>query len=207
MPRFVFAKSLVVLVILVSGISTVTPLAGVNAQNKPEPASQPPADVKKLFDTINQLRVAPDQMPEAITKMVSEQDPGYETSDIFTKDVINGKTRLQNVEDLKTMVSEAEKLSALEWDADLVTLASQFKGEPQNKLFKLEVFRQGNGKPAERAMMWWAADRDFDVGFGTAESFQTNSAKGARVNSSAWAGRGCRAKRPGCRCRTSLPSR
>ncbi|HNB73914.1 MAG TPA: hypothetical protein PL157_12120 [Acidobacteriota bacterium] len=163
MPRFVFAKSLVVLVILVSGISTVTPLAGVNAQNKPEPASQPPADVKKLFDTINQLRVAPDQMPEAITKMVSEQDPGYETSDIFTKDVINGKTRLQNVEDLKTMVSEAEKLSALEWDADLVTLASQFKGEPQNKLFKLEVFRQGNGKPAERAMMWWAADRDFDA--------------------------------------------
>ncbi|MBX7223393.1 MAG: hypothetical protein K1Y36_26000 [Blastocatellia bacterium] len=150
-------------VLSLAGISGPAFPTRVQAQGKADAAGQPPAEVKGLFESINHMRTAPDDFPAALDKMLAAQEPEFATSETFSKDKINGKTRLQNMDDIKSVIEAGEKLPPLEWDADLAALAAKDGGKSNNNLFKVEVWRGGGGKPSERVLMWWAADRNHDA--------------------------------------------
>lgn len=137
-------------------------LALASAPQAARAQDAPPAGVKPLFDAINQLRANPAGSHDAFKQMLAKQDPQYATSEAFSKELINGKTRLQNLQDYQALSAGWEKLSPLEWDASLVKVAEQ-DGKSNNKLFTPELSLGLGGNPSDRALMWAAIDRNHDL--------------------------------------------
>lgn len=117
----------------------------------------PPADFKGLVDAINQLRGDPAAAPDAVRKLLAAGDPAYETSESFTKDPIDGRTRKQNLEDFDRYAEGAQKLPPLAWDADLAAVAAR-EGKSANGAFSPEVNVMGYGKPLAAAVTGWVVD-------------------------------------------------
>lgn len=117
----------------------------------------PPAEVKALFDGINQLRTDPEAMPDALDKMLAAQEPKFETNEQFTTPDGNGKTRLQKLAGFKQGLQDAQKVAALLWDPALASVAEK-EGKSNNPIFTPDLTLTGAGTPPERVLMWLALD-------------------------------------------------
>ena len=95
------------------------------------------ADVKAVLEQINALRADPANARATVDKMMAAAFPKAEDRENELKDKYGDKTRAQHLDDFVAFAKTQPKMGALQWDADLVTIAPN-GGKPNNKLFTPE---------------------------------------------------------------------
>ena len=146
MRRTNFILLLAVFAIAVLGTSLMSP-----SKAKSDAVAQ--ADLKITLDQINALRTEPDKAGELLEKFVAEAFTDEKEREEMFKEKYGEKTNRQHLDDAIKYIEAQPKMAALQWDADLVTVAAN-QGQSNNKLFKPDAnFRAFDTNP-KKALLW-----------------------------------------------------
>ena len=136
-------KLLAVWIIAVLGVSLMLSAVEVKAQT----------EMKIPFDQINALRTEPDKAGELLEKFVAESFPDEKEREEMFNEKYGEKTNREHLDEAIRFIEAQPKMAALQWDADLVTIASN-QGQSNNKMFAPEANFSAFDTNPKKALLW-----------------------------------------------------
>ncbi len=110
-------------------------------------------DLKITLDQINALRTEPDKAGELLEKFVAEAFPVETEREEMFKEKYGDKTNREHLDETIKFIEAQPKTAALQWDADLVTIAANL-GKSNNKLFTPETNFGAFDVDPKKALLW-----------------------------------------------------
>ncbi len=119
-------------------------------------------DYKITLEQINSLRVEPEKAGELLEKFLAEAFPDEKMRQEMLNDKYGDKTSQQFIDEAVKFVESQPKMEPLQWDADLVTIATN-QGQSNNKMFKPDGVSTAPDSNPKKAILWFfLRGQDFD---------------------------------------------
>lgn len=124
--------------------------------------AQAQSDLKVTLDQINALRTEPEKAGELLDKFMTDAFPDEKMRQDTLKDKYGDKTSQQFIDEAVKFVESQPKMEPLQWDADLVTIATN-QGQSNNKMFKPDGVSTAPDNNPKKAILWFfLRGQDFD---------------------------------------------